>query len=149
MKKITLLFLCFLTGCHRSISVPDKKPETIISHKISIESSLLKLHNIERIKRNLPVLLIDKKLNEYAQNHSFKMATDRKLVHSKISVFLKDYNSCGENIAFGQKTPEEVTKSWMNSRPHKANILNKQYKFVGFGSYEIEGQVYWCAVFGS
>ena len=34
------------------------------------------------------------------------------------------YRAAGENIAMGQRTPEEVMDGWMNSSGHRANILN-------------------------
>ncbi|MOA18351.1 Cysteine-rich secretory protein family protein [compost metagenome] len=43
------------------------------------------------------------------------------------------YNAAGENIAMGQKTPEEVMKAWMNSPGHKANILNANFNYIGVG----------------
>ena len=36
-------------------------------------------------------------------------------------------NACGENIAAGQATPEDVMKSWLGSSGHKANILSPEY----------------------
>ncbi len=34
----------------------------------------------------------------------------------------------GENIAWGQRSPEEVMNGWMNSSEHRANILNSSFK---------------------
>lgn len=49
---------------------------------------------------------------------------------SNFSTALKEqgvsYRGSGENIAWGQKTPEDVMKAWMNSEGHRANILNGQ-----------------------
>lgn len=39
----------------------------------------------------------------------------------------------GENIAAGQRTPQEVVSAWMNSAGHRANILNAQFRDVGIG----------------
>ena len=56
----------------------------------------------------------------------------------------------GENIAWGQKTPEEVMKGWMNSEGHRANILNKNYTSIGVGYYQNAGGVnYWTQIFTS
>lgn len=43
------------------------------------------------------------------------------------------YSGAGENIAKGQRTPEEVVNAWMNSAGHRANILNSKYKYLGVG----------------
>ena len=37
------------------------------------------------------------------------------------------YRTAGENIAKGQRTPQEVMNSWMNSSGHRANILNSSF----------------------
>ena len=42
-------------------------------------------------------------------------------------------NACGENIAAGQATPEDVMKSWLSSSGHKANILSPEYTKMGLG----------------
>lgn len=42
-------------------------------------------------------------------------------------------NACGENIAAGQATPEDVMKSWLESAGHKANILSPEYTKMGLG----------------
>lgn len=39
----------------------------------------------------------------------------------------------GENIAQGYRDPEEVVKGWMNSKPHRANILNSEFTDIGIG----------------
>lgn len=43
------------------------------------------------------------------------------------------YRYSGENIAWGQKSPEEVVTAWMNSAGHRANILNANFKELGVG----------------
>jgi len=58
------------------------------------------------------------------------------------------YRTAGENIAAGQKTPEEVMNSWMNSSGHRANILNPAYTEIGIG-YFAGGSYgsYWTELF--
>ena len=43
------------------------------------------------------------------------------------------YRYAGENIAWGQKSPEEVVTAWMNSAGHRANILNAKFTELGVG----------------
>lgn len=43
------------------------------------------------------------------------------------------YRYSGENIAWGQKSPEEVVTAWMNSAGHRANILNAKFTELGVG----------------
>jgi hypothetical protein len=46
------------------------------------------------------------------------------------------YQSAGENLAYGFNSSAAVEKAWMNSPEHKANILDGSYKDVGFGVAE-------------
>ncbi|MBR0260826.1 MAG: hypothetical protein IJQ85_03430 [Selenomonadaceae bacterium] len=41
----------------------------------------------------------------------------------------------GENLAGGQTTPKQVVQAWMDSKTHRDNILNKEYKELGVVYY--------------
>ena len=59
-----------------------------------------------------------------------------------------EYRNCGENIAFGYRTPEEVVSAWMTSEGHRANILDEKYDAIGVGyRKDSGGQGYWVQVF--
>ncbi|WP_242664935.1 CAP domain-containing protein, partial [Geobacillus zalihae] len=51
------------------------------------------------------------------------------------------YTAAGENIAKGQRTPQEVVNAWMNSEGHRANILNKNFTHIGVG-FEENGYIW-------
>ena len=58
------------------------------------------------------------------------------------------YNTAGENIAMGQRTPSEVMTDWMNSSGHRANILNSNFTELGVGIYKgANGTIYWTQMF--
>ncbi len=57
------------------------------------------------------------------------------------------YTYAGENIAYGQKTPESVMTSWMNSSGHRANILNTKVSYIGVGVTYKNGVYYWTQFF--
>lgn len=59
-----------------------------------------------------------------------------------------NYISAGENIAYGQRTPEEVMNSWMNSSGHRANILGS-YDYIGIGVTYKNGTYYWSQFFAN
>lgn len=42
-------------------------------------------------------------------------------------------SKCGENIAYGYDSADEVVSDWMKSDGHRANILNPDYKYLGVG----------------
>lgn len=59
------------------------------------------------------------------------------------------YSNAGENIAWNQRSVEEVTNAWMSDAGHRANVLGN-FKNVGFGKTQRwDGSIYWGADFGS
>ena len=62
-------------------------------------------------------------------------------------VYLFD-GTIGENIAYGQRSAEQVMEGWMNSSGHRANILNAQYTAIGVGVYRsASGTLHWVQLF--
>ncbi len=58
-----------------------------------------------------------------------------------------NYRMAGENIAWGQSSPEQVMEGWMNSAGHRANILNESYTHIGIGYHQENGVNYWTQLF--
>jgi uncharacterized protein YkwD len=59
------------------------------------------------------------------------------------------YRYIGENIAYGQRSPEEVMNGWMNSSGHRANILNSNVEYMGIGVAQRNGVYYWTQFFAA
>ena len=58
------------------------------------------------------------------------------------------YTTSGENIAYGQQTPQAVMEAWMNSAGHRANILNASFRQIGVGHVRsASGVSYWTQLF--
>jgi uncharacterized protein YkwD len=135
-------------------STPPPIPEQLPSPPKNSEvpatiQTLLRLHNEQRELKGRPGFQLDPYLCEYAQNHAEWMAKHNNLKHSDISVLMGKYSTAGENIAWNQRSEQEVVTGWMNSSGHRANILNRSFNRVGFGvSYNSKGEPYWCTVFG-
>jgi uncharacterized protein YkwD len=54
------------------------------------------------------------------------------------------WHTWGENVAFGYPTADAVVAAWMNSAPHRANILNPAFTSIGVGSApSASGVLYW------
>jgi uncharacterized protein YkwD len=58
-------------------------------------------------------------------------------------------NAQAENIAYGQPTPAAVMDAWMDSRRHRANILDCDLRTLGVGIAEGPGGHWWTQLFGS
>ena len=56
------------------------------------------------------------------------------------------FSQCGENIATGYQSPEEVVEGWMNSTGHRENILNANYEYLGVGVAN-DGSICWTQLF--
>ena len=41
----------------------------------------------------------------------------------------------GENLAGGQRTPQQVVQAWMDSKTHRDNMLSKKYTEIGVVYY--------------
>jgi uncharacterized protein YkwD len=114
---------------------------------------LIQLHNDARISKWLwkaKPLSKNNKLTEFAQNWANKMAVQDNLYHSNMrDIMTLGFSNVAENIAYGQKSAEEVMKTWMKSYGHRSNILNSNFTQIGCGmSFSQNGRVYWCVCFG-
>ena len=117
-----------------------EKPSENIGSEYELQ--VLELVNAERAKHGLKPLSWDNALANVARAHSQDMANrgffshnnpDGKTPFNRIQAAGISYRSAGENIAAGQKTPQEVVNAWMNSEGHRANILNNNYTKLGVG----------------
>ncbi len=106
------------------------------------KSGLLQETNEERTSRGLGSLALNSKLNSAAQAKANDMAARDYWSHNTPDgdapwVFIDnagyDYDTAGENLAYGFDSSTEAVAGWMASPGHKANILNTGYKEVGFG----------------
>lgn len=114
-----------------------------------------KLVNEERAKAGLHPLVFDTAVASAAQIRAKEITASFSHTRPdgrKFSSVLTDnrirFTGAGENIAWGQKTPEQVMEAWMNSDGHRANILNAKYTKIGVGQYrDAAGRNYWVQLF--
>ncbi|WP_346235801.1 CAP domain-containing protein [Lysinibacillus telephonicus] len=140
---------------NQQVEAPAKTPSTNVSQSVSeFEKQVVDLTNAERAKAGLKPLQISNPLMNVAQAKSEDMAKNNYFSHTsptygspfdQIKAAGISYRSAGENIAQGQRTPEEVVQAWMNSEGHRANILNGNYTHIGVG-YVADGN-YWTQQF--
>jgi uncharacterized YkwD family protein len=118
------------------------------------EQKVVDLTNQQRVKNGLPGLKVDLALSKVAREKSRDMSTNGYFSHtsptygSPFDVMKKfgiTYRYAGENIAMGQRTPEEVVNAWMNSEGHRKNILSPNFTHIGVG-YVAQGN-YWTQQF--
>lgn len=134
-------------------SVPDMPSEDGADD--SFTAQVVALVNEERAKAGLAPLRVDSKAlaaasvraqeieRSFSHTRPDGSSFDSALRQSGVS-----FIGAGENIAYGQRTPEEVMEGWMNSQGHRANILNKDYTTIGVGYHQNSaGTGYWTQLF--
>ncbi|MCB7050590.1 SafA/ExsA family spore coat assembly protein [Intestinimonas butyriciproducens] len=118
------------------------------------EQEVIRLVNEIRVQNGLSALTYNWELSRVARYKSQDMVDNRYFSHTSptygtpfqmIRAFGLSYRSAGENIAYGQRTPQAVVNAWMNSSGHRANILSSSYTQIGVG-YVANGH-YWTQMF--
>lgn len=137
MKRVGILVCAVILSVSAWQQV---KAETYTDISNPYEWEVLKLVNKERLKDGADALSMFQTLQSAADVRAKEIATS--FSHTRpngttcftiLSQKGISYYTAGENIASGQRTPEEVMDSWMNSEGHKSNILNANYDHVGVG----------------
>ena len=119
-------------------------------------AQVLELVNAERAKEDLPALKASDALNKAANIRAKELVTENSpnrpdgrngcsgLTDEKIV-----YETAGENIASGCKTPKDVVEKWLEDAGHRAQIMSSDYTYMGVGYYETTkgDQYYWSQLF--
>ena len=119
-------------------------------------SEVVSLVNQTRAGNSLTGLQNNSQLTSSAQGHTNWMARAQNLTHGTVeemSQRIRDAgytgSPIGENIAWGQTSPSAVMDSWLNSPPHRANILDSRYRNIGVGCViDRYGKYWWTQNFG-
>ncbi len=136
------------------VAARTSTPSQSTTANSSYAAQVVSLVNAERAKQGLSALTIDTKVQQAAQTRAGELKTS--FAHTRPSgascftalteagVF---YSRAGENIAYGQSTPEAVVQAWMNSSGHRANILSSSFTTIGVGYTVVNGTAYWAQLF--
>ena len=141
-----------------SAALAENKEKSVF--KISEdEQTILDLTNKARKKEKLPALKASETLFNVARAHSANMAKQKKMEHvldaknpaDRIKAAGYRYSYAGENIAAGNGwTLDEVFQTWMDSEPHKKNILTKEFTEIGIGIMrDGQNKFYYTQVFAT
>jgi uncharacterized protein YkwD len=128
-----------------------RKPE-------AIAADLVAAHNKERALESLPALTAAPKLAEAARIHAVDMAEHEFMAHEgsdgshpgeRVARVGYHFLKAGENVARGYSSVPSVMKVWMESPPHRKNILDAEYTEIGVAVVKgKDGREYWAAEFG-
>lgn len=123
----------------------------------TLEQQVIDLVNKQRAAHGLSQLTANWEVSRVARYKSQDMINKHYFAHQSptygspftmMQSFGIRFSAGGENIAYGQKTPQEVMNSWMNSSGHRANILSSVYNQIGVGVAKASnGTYYWTQMF--
>jgi uncharacterized protein YkwD len=113
-------------------------------------SAVIDAMNGDRAANGVGALCGNGQLAGFAQDWANWMAQNGSLTHQDLNRILAatTYNTIAENILDGAATlsPDQMESAWMQSPPHRENILNGTYRAAGVGiAYSPDGRV-WVAV---
>jgi uncharacterized protein YkwD len=114
-----------------------------LSGRLKVATAILCLVNAERRKKGLKKLTGSRVLATMASGHSKDMYKRRYFEHNgpggpsfqkRLTRARYRGSSASENIGYGSNfNAKLMVQAWMNSPPHKANILSPRSKFAGVG----------------
>src|SRR5918997_1630092 len=130
-------------ACVRASSTPAKVA------KPAIVRATLCVLNAERARHRLRPLRLNRRLSKAARRHARDMARRKYFSHDSLgggsfvdrirrAGYLRGARTwfVGENLAWGsheRSAPRAITRMWMNSPGHRANILSRSFNEVGIG----------------
>jgi uncharacterized protein YkwD len=133
------------------------RPEGHSAAVDAVIEDLLAAHNRVRAEEKLPPITLNPRLTGAAHAHARDMAEHTRMTHegsdgSDAKTRIKRtgyvYQEIGENVAAGQETVGEVMRSWIESPPHRENILGPFTEMGGAVEKGPDGRNYWCVDFG-
>ncbi len=126
-KAILLLILCAALAAQA-----QKSPQ---------EKQLFAQLNASRKEAGLPALEWDESLAQAAREHTERMVAANELGHvlkgeptvaDRLGAAGVHFNRSGENVGYDTDF-NDMHRSWMDSPPHRENILSPDYNAVGIG----------------
>jgi len=169
MVRLVLLVVVSLVGAVAlagDVRKDAKKDDKAGKVKLPADlEEILNLVNKERAKAKAPPLTLDPTLCKVAKSYSDLMASKGKMEHKldgqkagkRIEEAGYDWVTVAENLAsaVGKKDqpapkPADVVKGWLESKGHRANLLNPKHVHTGLGVAQSKnGDYYFTQLFAS
>lgn len=88
-------------------------------------------------------------LTALAKSHAASMAKRRSMDHAGFYEVRAKRGASGENVAYGSADQNGAIQQWINSPPHRTNMLRPDFTRYGLASAtSAAGQRYWALLFG-
>ena len=127
------------SAAQKVIVANDAARWTQKADKEDFPAEVLRLVNVERSRVGLSPLKFAKDLEASAYVRAVELPT--KFSHTRpdgskcFTAMAKRGHILGENLAGGQTSPKQVVQAWMDSKSHRDNILNPEFKELGVVYY--------------
>ena len=125
----------------------------------ALTAEIVRLTNVARQEQGLSALQASPSLAAAAQKHAEDMASNRFLEHEgsdgsnvgqRVQRESYEWSKVAENVAYNQRGAADVMEGWLNSPPHRRNILNGDVTEIGVGyALTDSGEPYYVQVFAS
>jgi uncharacterized protein YkwD len=140
-RMAVLLSLLLLVGF-----VAPKRAEATTN---ASERQMASLINHARTSHSRAALSLNSSLSDYARRWSATMASKNRLYHNaNLATWLRNWNwrILGENVGVGGSV-SQLHVAFMNSPPHRANILDRRFRNVGVGVVVRNGRTWVTVIF--
>jgi uncharacterized protein YkwD len=120
----------------------------MVSNTQLVRATLCRV-NQERTSRGMKRLRLSQRLSRAARGHAADMVRHRYFAHDSLgggdfvgrirrTGYLRSAGAwiVGENLAWGagnRSSPDANVRAWMDSPPHRANILKRRFREIGIG----------------
>ncbi|WP_395695614.1 CAP domain-containing protein [Nocardioides sp.] len=144
MKVVALgvvLAAAALAGLAPAVAGTSTSPGTYQRQIFTATNDQRRAHDLDPLRHQACV-------QRFAERQAKRMALQERLFHQDLGRVLDDcdLHSAGENVAFGFDTGRSVVvDGWMESPPHRANILHSSYRLLGSGA-RLGDDGFWYAV---
>jgi uncharacterized protein YkwD len=136
-------------GAETSANAGAKTASADTGTKTSRRAQMLELINAEREARGIATLDASPRVRRYAHHHSRAMARRGYLFHTaSLAKQLQGihWSIAGENVGSGGEL-DVLFDAFMDSTPHRKNILRASFHRVGIGIVERHGSLWVTMVF--
>ncbi|MEY4982370.1 MAG: hypothetical protein RIR62_636 [Pseudomonadota bacterium] len=114
--------------------------------------------NAIRAGQGLAALRADARLQAAAQGHACDSAAagrmdhispDGRTMQDRVDATGYDWRQLAENIAYGQPSGTEVVRTWLQSPPHRKNMMMRAARDAGVGAaVQPDGKIHWVLNLG-
>jgi uncharacterized protein YkwD len=151
------LLVALLASLAAALILPVRAAPAGVSERTALarlDTGVLSRLNQIRLLHGLSPLRMNAELNASAAEHSREMGADGYFEHASANgtAFWRriaewygstgyDYWSVGENLLWSSPNvdPTEAVRLWMNSPPHRRNILDPHWREIGIAAVHVAG----------